>query len=280
MRVGIVQTDPQLGDVEGNIRRAVASLDAAAAAGCALVVFPECAFTGYMLGSEAEARALAEPVPGPSTERLAAACARLGIHCAAGVLELDGALLRNTAVLVGPGGLVGSYRKSHVACIGADCFTTPGDDGYEVFETPVGRIGLQICYDWRFPEVTRVLALRGADIVVNPTNSPVAARDLADYLPRARAVENAVYFVLANRIGTERGVTFFGRSQVVDPFGNVLALAAEGGPAELLVADIDVELAREKTKEPGEGAYAVRLWADRRPELYGALLEGAQAEAR
>jgi 5-aminopentanamidase len=280
MRVGIVQTDPQLGDVDGNLRRAVASLDAAAAAGCALVVFPECAFTGYMLGSEAEARALAETVPGPSTERLAAACARLGIHCVAGVLELDGALLRNTAVLVGPGGLVGSYRKSHVACIGVDCFTTPGDDGYEVFETPVGRIGLQICYDWRFPEITRVLALRGADIVVNPTNSPVAARDLADYLPRARAAENAVYFVLANRIGTERGVRFFGCSQVVDPLGNVLALAEAAGSDELLVADVDVELAREKTKEPGEGGYAVQLWADRRPELYGALLEGAQAEAR
>jgi predicted amidohydrolase len=278
MRVGIVQANPQLGDVEGNLRRAVESLEAAASAGCSLVAFPECAFTGYMLDSEEETRALAEPVPGPTTELLASACKRLGIHCVAGMLELDGALLRNTAVLVGPDGLVGSYRKSHVACIGADCFTTPGGGDYEVFETQAGRIGLQICYDWRFPEITRVLALRGADLVVNPTNSPSAARDLADYLPRARATENAVYFLLANRVGTERGVTFFGRSQVVDPLGNVLAVS-EDGREELLVADVDLDLARQKTKQPGDGRYAVRLWADRRPELYGALLDAAQTEA-
>jgi predicted amidohydrolase len=169
---------------------------------------------------------------------------------------------------------VGAYRKSHIACIGVDCFTTPGAERYEVFDTPVGRIGLQICYDWRFPEVTRVLALAGAEIVAHPTNSPVAARELADYVPRTRAVENAVYFLTANRVGSEGGATFFGCSQVVDPFGGVIALADDVGEA-LIVADVDLELAREKTKEPGAGQYAVRLFADRRPELYGSLAEGA-----
>jgi predicted amidohydrolase len=100
----------------------------------------------------------------------------------------------------------------------------------------------------------------------------VAARELADYVPRTRAVENAVYFLMANRVGVEAETTFFGCSQIVDPFGTVLALAGEAGES-LVVAEIDLELAREKTKEPGEGQYAVRLFDDRRPELYGPLTD-------
>jgi predicted amidohydrolase len=211
-------------------------------------------------------------VPGAETGVLLAACARLGLHCVAGVLERAGDTLFNTALLLGPEGLVGAYRKSHIACIGVDCFTKAGDETYRVFDTPIGRIGMQICYDWRFPEVTRALALAGAEIVVHPTNSPVAARDLADYLPRARAVENAVYFLMANRVGVENGTTFFGCSQVVDPLGVVMAMAGDAGES-LVVAEVDLELAREKTKEPGEGQYAVRLFADRRPELYGPLTD-------
>jgi predicted amidohydrolase len=268
MRVGIVQSDPQLGDVDGNLGRCVASLDGAAAAGCSLVVFPECALSGYMFDDVESATRAAVVVPGPETEVLVVTCARLGLHCVVGLLELDGDLLRNTAVLFGPDGIVGRHRKAHIACIGADRWTTPADEEYEVFDTPIGRIGVQICYEWRFPEVTRVLALAGADIVAHPTNSPVASRDLADFLPRARATENAVYFLMANRVGTEGGTTFFGRSQAVDPLGNVLA-AADEARVSLTVADVDVELARLKTKEPGDGGYTVRLFADRRPDLYG-----------
>jgi Predicted amidohydrolase len=279
LRVGIVQSDPQLGDVDGNLGRCLACLDEAAAAGCSLVVFPECALSGYVFADAEAATRAAVKVPGPETDVLGETCARLGIHCVVGLLELDGAQLRNTAVLLGPGGVLGRYRKSHIACIGVDCWTTPGDDEYEVFETPIGRIGLQICYDWRFPEVTRVLALSGADIVAHPTNSPVAARDLADFVPRARATENAVYFLMANRVGTEAGTTFFGRSQIVDPLGNVLAVA-DDAHVSLIVAEVDVELARRKTKEPGDGGYAVRLFADRRPELYGPVTAEIPAGGR
>jgi predicted amidohydrolase len=272
VRVGVVQTDPQLGDLEGNVRRCVEWLEEAAGSGCELVVFPECALSGYMFADPVVAARSAIEVPGREVDALLAACAQLGLHCVVGVLERAGETLLNTALLLGPAGLVGAYRKSHIACIGVDCFTTPGDESYRVFDTPVGRIGMQICYDWRFPEVTRALALAGAEIVVHPTNSPVAARDLADYVPRTRAVENAVYFLMANRVGVEAETTFFGCSQVVDPFGAVLALADEAGES-LVVADIDLELAREKTKEPGEGQYAVRLFDDRRPELYGPLTD-------
>ncbi len=274
MRVGVVQCEPRLGDVDGNRDRCIRWLEAAASQGCALVVLPECAVSGYMFDTVDAASACAEPIPGPSTEALQAACARLGLHCVVGLLEREGDALRNTAVLVGPAGLVGRYRKSHIACVGADCFTTPGDDAYDVYDVGPARLGLQVCYDWRFPEITRVLALRGADIVAHPTNSPTPARELADYLPRTRAVENALFFLMANRVGTEAGATFFGRSQIVDPLGRVLA---EAGEAEetLLVADLDLALARQKTKEPGDGAYAVRLFADRRPELYRAIGEAA-----
>jgi predicted amidohydrolase len=272
VRVGVVQADPQLGDVEGNLRRCIERLEEAAAGGCALVVFPECALSGYMFDDVVEAIRAAVGVPGPEIDALLAACARLDLHCVVGVLEREGETLLNTALLLGPAGLVGAYRKSHIACIGVDCFTTLGEESYQVFDTPIGRIGLQICYDWRFPEITRVLALAGAEIVVHPTNSPAAARELADYVPRTRAVENAVYFVTANRVGIETGTTFFGCSQVVDPFGTVIALADDVSQS-LIVADVDLELARQKTKEPGEGQYAVRLFADRRPELYGPITD-------
>ena len=275
MRVGVVQTDPQLGDVRGNLGKCLEWLEKAAASGCALVVLPECALSGYMFADASEAGRAAIAVPGPQTDTLVAACRRLGLHCVIGVLERGGGTppettLLNTAVLLGPGGIIGTYRKSHIALIGVDCFTTSGAEAYEVFETPVGRIGLQICYDWRFPEITRVLALAGAEIVAHPTNSPVASRELADYLPRARAAENAVYFLTANRVGTESGARFFGRSQVVDPLGTVVAQADDASES-LIVADIDLELARNKTKEPGAGQYAVRLFSDRRPELYGPI---------
>src|SRR5207302_5410700 len=168
-----VQTDPRLGDLEGNLGRCLELLDEAAARDCELVVFPECAFSGYMLDSVDAVRAAAEPIPGATTQRLAAACARLSLHCVAGLLELDGARLRNTAVLVGPDGLVGGYRKSHIACIGADRFTMPGDDAYEVFETAVGRLGLQVSYAWHSPEYTSVLPLAAPLLVFNTTNTSV-----------------------------------------------------------------------------------------------------------
>jgi predicted amidohydrolase len=220
-----------------------------------------------MLDDEAEARRLAEPIPGPSTAALEQACARTGVHCVIGLLEADGELLRNAAVLIGPDGLIGRYRKSHIACIGLDRFTVPGDEPYVVHDTAIGRIGLEICYDWRFPEISRVLALEGAEIIVHPTNSPVQAREVADYMTRARAAENAVFFLTANRCGTERGTSFFGWSQIVDPGGRRIAQAGE--EPTVVVADLDLDLARAKDRRPGDGGYEVRLFDDRRPELYG-----------
>jgi 5-aminopentanamidase len=270
VRVTVVQNAPRLGDVEGNLAECLSQLDRAAAGGSDLVVFPECALSGYMLSDERSARDCADRIPGHLTGALGARCQRMGLHCVVGMLETEGSALYNTAVLIGPTGVIGRYRKSHIACIGVDRFTTPGSESYEVFDTPVGRIGLQICYDWRFPEITRVLALEGAEMIIHPTNSPVPAREIAEYITRARAAENAVFFVTANRCGSEGGTAFFGWSQIVDPLGRRVAEA--GGEETVITADLDLRVARDKIIEPKQGGYNVALFEDRRPELYSRLV--------
>jgi predicted amidohydrolase len=270
MRVAVAQTEPKLGEKERNLDVCLARLDEAVAAGAELLVLPECAIPGYMFDSAEEALPFAEEIPGPSTEALADACRRLGAHVVCGLLERDGDLLRNAAVLVGPDGLVGSYRKTHLPFLGVDRFTAPGDE-LPVYDTPLGRIGLEICYDLRFPEATRTLALKGADLVAHPTNFPLAAKVQTELITVARAAENRIFLLTANRVGKERSGEFCGWSQIVDPLGRRLAEAGETEEA-LLVADIDVEKARDKDYViPGE--YELYLFGDRRPDLYGALVE-------
>ena len=175
-----------------------------------------------MFDSPDEAMAYAEEVPGPFVRALEDRCERLGIHCVSGMLERDGDVLRNTAVLVGPEGLVGRYRKSHLPFLGVDRFVQAGDE-LSVFDTELGRIGLEICYDLRFPEVTRALALAGAELVALPTNWPVEAAANAELLTTARAYENRIFLLVANRVGRERSAEFCGRSQIVDQAGVRLA---------------------------------------------------------
>jgi predicted amidohydrolase len=274
MRVAVAQMEPRLGEKERNLESCIQRMEEAAAAGAALLVLPECAIPGYMFDSLEEAQPFAEEIPGPSTERLEAECRRLGVHTVCGLLERDGDGVRNAAVLVGPDGLIGTYRKTHLPFLGVDRFATPGDE-LDVHETPLGRIGIEICYDLRFPEVTRTLALRGADLVAHPTNFPMAARVQTELITVARAAENRVYLLTANRVGKERRGEFCGWSQIVDPYGKRLAEAGETEEA-LLVADVDVERARDKDYViPGE--YELYLFGHRRPELYGALVEELQA---
>jgi predicted amidohydrolase len=270
MRVAVAQLDPRLGEKERNLEACLARLEEAVAQGAELLVLPECAIPGYMFDSPDEAMPFAEEVPGPSTEALAAACARLNAYVVCGLLEQDGDRLRNSAVFVGPDGLIGNYRKTHLPFLGVDRFTVPGDE-LPVYDTPLGRIGVEICYDLRFPEATRALALNGADVIAHPTNFPMAARIQTELITVARAAENRIYLLTANRVGKERTGEFCGWSQIVDPYGKRLAEAGVTGEA-LLVADVDVEKARDKDYViPGE--YELYLFGDRRPELYGALVE-------
>jgi predicted amidohydrolase len=270
MRVAVAQMEPMLAETERNLDAALERLEEAAAAGAQLLVLPECAIPGYMFDSAEEALPYAEEIPGPTTEAFERECARLGVHAITGLLERDGDTLYNAAILVGPDGLIGSYRKTHLPFLGVDRFVTPGD-GFKVFDTALGRIGLIICYDLRFPEVTRTLALQGADMVALPTNFPMAAKLQCDVIAPARAAENRIYLLVANRVGKERWGEFCGWSQIVDPYGMRLAEAGETEEA-LLVADVEIEKARDKDYVvPGE--YELYLFGHRRPELYGALVE-------
>jgi predicted amidohydrolase len=274
MRVAVAQLDPKLAETERNLDVCLARLEEAVAQGAELLVLPECAIPGYMFESAEEARPYAEEIPGPSTEALEEACRRTGAHVVCGLIERDGDQLHNAAVLVGPDGLLGSYRKTHLPYLGVDRFVQPGDE-LPVFETPLGRIGVEICYDLRFPEVTRTLALKGADLVAHPTNFPVAASIQTELITTARAAENRIFLLTANRCGKERWAEFCGRSQIVDPYGVRLAETDVTSEA-LLVADIEIERARDKDYVvPGE--YELYLFGHRRPELYGALVEETQS---
>jgi predicted amidohydrolase len=274
MLVAAAQIEPKLAEPERNLEACLARLEEAAAAGAELLVLPECAIPGYMFESAEEALPFAEEVPGPSSEVLERESRRLGMHVVCGLLERDGDALRNAAVLVGPDGLIGTYRKTHLPFLGVDRFVVPGDE-LSVYDTPLGRIGVEICYDLRFPEVTRTLALKGADIVAHPTNFPMAAKIQTELITVARAAENRIYLLTANRVGKERSGEFCGWSQIVDPYGTRLAEAGETEEA-LLVAEIDVAKARDKDYVvPGE--YELYLFGHRRPELYGALVEETQA---
>ena len=187
-----------------------------------------------------------------------------------GLLERAGDVLHNAAILVGPDGLIGSYRKTHLPFLGVDRFVVPGDE-LNVYDTPLGRIGVEICYDLRFPEVTRTLALKGADFVAHPTNFPMAAKVQTEVITLARAAENRIFLLTANRVGKERTGEFCGWSQIVDPYGRRLAEADETEET-LLVAEVDLEKARDKDYVvPGE--YELYLFGHRRPELYGSLVE-------
>jgi predicted amidohydrolase len=269
-KIAGVQMDCLLGDVDANLQRIRAGLRDAASRGARLVIFPECALSGYCFHSREEAMPHTQLLPGPASDVLAADCARLGVFAIVGLLERGSqGELFNSCLLAGPGGLVGSYRKIHLPLLGVDRFVTPGDRPFAVHDLDGLRVGVNICYDGSFPESSRVLALLGADLIVLPTNWPTGARTTVK-VSAVRAMENNVYYAAVNRIGEERGFRFIGQSRIIDPSGELLAEAA-GDNEDLLLADIDPARARQKrvVKIPGE--YEIDRFGDRRPEMYGPI---------
>jgi predicted amidohydrolase len=190
-------------------------------------------------------------------------------------LERDGPRVFNAAALVGPEGFVAGYRKIHLPFLGVDRFTTPGDRPFAVHQAGELRVGMNICYDGAFPEAARVMALEGADLIVLPTNWPPGAECTADCVIPARALENNVYYLAVNRVGTERGFRFIGKSKACDPGGRVLAEALHEEEA-ILYAEIDLERARRKRVVRVPGLHEIDRFADRRPEMYGKIVEPKQ----
>lgn len=270
MRIAGVQMDVALGDIQGNLRAVQGHLHHTAADGARLSVFPECALCGYCFESLEEALPFAESIPGPATAALGESCAEVNGFALVGLLERDGSRLFNACVLIGPAGLVGHYRKVHLPYLGVDMHTTPGDRPFAVHEMDGLRVGMNICYDAAFPEAARALALQGADLIALPTNWPPGAECTAASVINARALENAVYYIAVNRVGTERGFSFIGRSKIVDPSGKTIA-EASSQQEEVLYAEIDVAQARRKRIVRVPGKHEIDRFADRRPEMYGLL---------
>lgn len=269
LNVAAVQMAPVLGALDANRAQVLAQLDVAAGAGAQLVVFPECATCGYNFASLEAAQAAAEPIPGVTSQAVAAACRRLGVHVAVGLLEQVGDGVANSAILVGPNGLLATYRKTHLPCLGVDRFVTPGNQ-LAVHETPIGRLGMLVCYDLRFPEAARLLALQGADVIVHPTNWHWTSEDFPDFITRCRARESRVYVISADRWGQENEARYLGRSQLVGVKGEVLAEADREGDA-ILYATLDLAAARQKHVVLEPGVFESDLFNDRRPDLYGPL---------
>ena len=272
-----VQMDPTLMDKEANLAGMIDSVEQAVAKQARLVVFPECALTGYCFENLQEALPYAETIPGPSTQLLASVCRRTRTHLVLGMLERDGDRCFNAAALIGPEGVVGKYRKVHLPFLGVDRFVDSGDLGFAVHESRLGRIGLNICYDGSFPESARTMALKGADVILLPTNWPKGAEQFAEFLVNARGLENHVFSVAINRVGIERGFRFIGRSRIADPSGRTLALASPD-EEEVIFAEIDPSAARDKhiTRVPGK--HEINRFKDRRPRYYGKIVEASNSD--
>lgn len=235
--LALVQTDPRT-DKAANLERAFALIDEAAAGGADWIALPE---TFHLRARSAERLAQAEPIPGPLSEALAQAAARHGVWLFAGSYDErsgDPEKTWNTSLVFDPEGRqVAAYRKIHLFDVVVDgevkaresARKLAGDD-IVACDTPLGPVGLTICYDLRFPELYRALALRGAIATFVPSNFTVpTGRDHWQPLLRARAIENGQYVIAAATIGGggESGFVAYGRSLVVDPWGTVIACAAD-----------------------------------------------------
>ena len=271
MKVAAVQMDVKIFEKESNLARIVAKMEEAARAGAKLIVFPECALTGYCFTSREEAWPLAETVPGSSTEKLAAAAKSLGVTAIVGMLERDGETLYNCAAVVDPQGVLGAYRKMHLPCLGIDWFNAVGDKPFPVFATSHGRVGVNICYDCSFPEAGRVVKLNGAQLLAIPTNWPLGSDSWA-HTPKVRATENHLHVIASDRVGEERGFRFSGHSQIVDFVGKVHAEAGETEET-ILYAELDLAAADQNRVVRMPGKWEFDRIAARRPEMYRALTE-------
>ena len=262
--------DVAIGDVQASQQSILQRTREAAEQEARLVIFPECALTGYCFESLEEAAPFAQPIDGPASEAIAKACSETAAYAVVGFIEKDGSNFYNAAMVVGPNGLVGSYRKVHLPFLGVDRFLKPGDRPFNVIDLPFGKLGVNICYDASFPEAARSLKLLGAELIVLPTNWPTGAWRTAEFIINARACENHMNFAAVNRVGIERGWEFIGRSKVVDYNGDTL-LEASRDQEELVFVEVDLQEANNNKIVNVPGSYEIDRLVDRRPEFYGAI---------
>jgi len=274
VRVACVQMAPKVGEKTNNLTSSLNRIAEAGNKGADLVVLPELCNSGYVFESRTEAFALAEPIPdGPTVQAWAKAAAEHNLYLVAGIAERVEDALYNSAVLIGPKGHIGTFRKVHL-WNAENLFFEPGNVGFPVFKTPIGRIGMAICYDGWFPETYRLCALAGADIVCVPTNwvpIPGQAPDreaMANLLVMAAAHCNSLFIAAADRIGVEREQPFEGQSLIASYTGWPIAGPASRDKEEIIYADIDMQDARRKRNWNDFN----QVLRDRRTDVYDEML--------
>ncbi len=261
MTVGFFQFAPVFGDLQANLESILEAIEAFRGD---LLVLPELALSGYQFLSKEEAWELAEDIPsGRICQRLEQAVQGRGLHVVVGMAERSSEGIYNSAVLFGPNGFRGTYRKTHLF-FEETLWFTPGNTGFQVWDIGQAKIGLLVCFDWFYPESARTLVLKGADILCHPSNL------VLPHCPDAmvtRCLENHVFAITANRVGQDhrgkkKALSFIGLSEIVAPNGQIIHRAPNNKP-ELFVSEIDVMLARDKRINPYND-----LLNDRRTEWY------------
>lgn len=278
VRAAAIQFDPQVGieNKQSNLAETLRLIGEAADNGANLIVLPELANTGYCFETREEAYLHGENVPdGPTSRAWGNLASERNLYIVGGLVELDGVYIYDTAVLIGPDGFIGKYRKTHLWDREKLIFT-PSIDGFPVFETKIGRIGLLICWDIWFPEVPRILAAQGADIICSANNwvwtpPPLfdnAGNCMASYLTMSASHVNNIPIVAADRVGNERGAKFLGCSLITGINGWPIGEIADPEEDAILYADLDIVASRSALIWNSHNDLA----RDRRIDLYDPLL--------
>ena len=228
IKIALAQTSSKRENKKANLRKIEEFTEKAKEQAADLVIFPELALTGYVVKDQIYE--LSETIPGPTTKTVEALAKKTGVHIIFGMPERSEktqATIFNTAVFVGPKGLIGKYRKSYLpthSVFEEKRYFRPGYQT-DVFNTALGKIGLGICYDIFFPEVYRLIRLKGAQLIVTISASPAVRKSYFEILTAARALENTAFLAYVNLVGVEEGLQFWGGSRVVSPTGDILAKA-------------------------------------------------------
>ncbi len=268
IKLALCQISSKREDKKSNLHKIEQLTERAAQQGADLAIFPELSLTGYVVLDQIYG--LAETIPGPTTTKIETLAKRTGMHVIFGMPELSEktqGTIFNTAVLIGPEGLMGKYRKMYLPTHSVFEEKRYFRPGYEpaAIETTIGNVGLNICYDVFFPEVFRLTRLKGAQLMVCISASPAVRRSYFEILTAARALENTAYLAYVNLAGVEDGLQFWGGSHLVSPTGEVLA-RAKYDEEDFVVCALDFgDLKTAETFIP--------TLRDLRPELYDKLKE-------
>ena len=271
IKIALAQISCKRGDKAENIKKIESRVTRAKRQGAELVIFPELSLTGYTMRDQIYE--LAETIPGHSTTFLEKLARKTGTYIVFGMPELSEktqATVYNAAVLVGPDGFIGKYRKMYLPTHSVFEEKRYFRPGYQtaVFETELGKIGLIICYDIFFPEVSRLTRLKGAQLIVCISASPATRRTFFETLTAARAIENTAFLAYVNLVGIEDGLQFWGGSRLVGPNGKTL-VQAKYDEEDLVIGEINYADIR-----PTETF--VPILKDLRPELFDKLKETAE----